>query len=54
MPSSSVLRRDLETPFAGYPVDWAGKPLWMARGEDLSGENDFKLGHGGLFSALGK
>ena len=31
MPSSSVLRRDLEIPFAGYPVDWAGKPLWMAR-----------------------
>ncbi|MAI13869.1 MAG: phytanoyl-CoA dioxygenase [Rhodospirillaceae bacterium] len=54
MPSSSVLRRDLEIPFAGYPVDWAGKPLWMARGNDLSGENDFKLEHGGLFSALGK
>ena len=54
MSSSSVLRRDLEIPFAGYPVDWAGKLLWMARGKDLSGENDFKLGHGGLFSALGK
>ena len=54
MRSSSVLRRDLEIPFAGYLVHWAGKPLWMVRGEDLSGENDFKLGHGGLFSALGK
>ena len=45
MPSSSVLRRDLELPFAGYPVNWAGKPLWRARGKDLSGENDFKLGN---------
>ena len=27
MPSTSILRRDMEIPFAGYPVDWAGKPL---------------------------
>ena len=45
MPSTSILRRDMEIPFAGYPVDWAGKPLWLARGNDLSGENNFEIGH---------
>ncbi|MBH68425.1 MAG: phytanoyl-CoA dioxygenase [Rhodospirillaceae bacterium] len=45
MPSSSVLRREMKIPFAGYPVDWAEKPLWLAKGRDLSGENDFERGH---------
>lgn len=45
MPSTSVLRREMNIPFAGYPVNWADKPLWLAKGQDLSGENDFKRGH---------
>ena len=39
MPCTSVFRRDLEMPFGGYAVDWANKPIWLARGEDISGEN---------------
>jgi hypothetical protein len=45
MPSTSVMRRDIEIPFAGYPVDWKGKPIWLARGHDVSGENDLIVGH---------
>ena len=47
MPASSVMRRDIEIPFAGYPVDWSGKPIWLARGRDVSGENDLTVGHSG-------
>lgn len=45
MPATSVMRRDIEIPFAGYPVDWSGKPVWLARGRDVSGENDLTVGH---------
>jgi len=45
MPSTSVLRRDIEIPFAGYPVNWKEKPLWLAKGRDVSGENDLTRGH---------
>jgi hypothetical protein len=45
MPATSVMRRDIEIPFAGYPVNWSGKPIWMARGWDVSGENDLVVGH---------
>ncbi len=45
MPSSSVMRRDLEVPFGGYPVNWREKPIWLACGRDVSGENDFVTGH---------
>lgn len=39
MPCTSVFRRNLEVPYGGYPVDWTTKPIWLARGEDVSGEN---------------
>ena len=45
MPATSVMRRDIEIPFAGYPVDWSGKPIWLARGRDVSGDNDLMVGH---------
>ena len=45
MPSTSVMRRDIEIPFAGYPVNWKEKALWLARGCDISGMNDFEIGH---------
>ncbi|MCH9671315.1 MAG: phytanoyl-CoA dioxygenase family protein, partial [Gammaproteobacteria bacterium] len=45
MPTTSCLRRDLEVPFAGYPVNWAEKPLWLVRGEDVCGRNNFDIGH---------
>ncbi|MEM7255551.1 MAG: phytanoyl-CoA dioxygenase family protein [Pseudomonadota bacterium] len=40
MPTTSRFRRDIDIPFAGYPVDWAGKPIWLVRGRDVSGNND--------------
>ena len=45
MPSTAVLRRDIEIPFAGYPVNWKEKPLWLAKGKDVSGKNDLTRGH---------
>ena len=45
MPTTSVMRRDIEIPFAGYLVNWSGKPIWLARGRDVSGENDLVVGH---------
>lgn len=45
MPSTSWFRRDLEIPFAGYPVNWKTRPIWLARGRDVSGHNDFTTGH---------
>ena len=45
MPAGSVLQRDIEIPFAGYPVNWRDKPLWLAKGRDISGANDLVRGH---------
>ena len=45
MPTSSVFNRDMEIPFAGYPVNWAEKPIWLVSGKDLSGQNDLAIGH---------
>ena len=47
MPASSVFERDLN-PVAGrsgVPVDFARRPIWLLRGEDVSGRNDFRIGH---------
>jgi hypothetical protein len=46
MPGSSVFERDL-TPAhgqSGIPVAFATRPLWLLRGDDRTGRNDFKLG----------
>ena len=45
MPTISVMRRDIEIPFAGYPVNWKERPLWLAKGKDISGNNDLEVGH---------
>lgn len=45
MPSTSWFRRDMPMPFSGYPVDFAKRPLWLVRGVDVCGKNDFSVGH---------
>ena len=49
MPASSVFERHLD-PVAGrsgVPVDFATRPLWLLRGRDRTGRNDFKVGFEG-------
>jgi ectoine hydroxylase-related dioxygenase (phytanoyl-CoA dioxygenase family) len=46
MPGSSVFERSLD-PVAGrsgVPTAFATRPLWLLRGRDRTGRNDFKLG----------
>ena len=47
MPGTSVLVRDLMKPSAasGYTVDFATRPIWLLRGTDRTGLNDFRVGH---------
>ena len=45
MPTTSWFRRDLEMQFSGYPSNFADRPIWLARGRDLCGKNDFTIGH---------
>lgn len=47
MPATSVFHRDLIKPSdaAGFKVDFSQRPLWLLRGRDTSGENDFAVGH---------
>jgi ectoine hydroxylase-related dioxygenase (phytanoyl-CoA dioxygenase family) len=47
MPGTSVFERDLIKPnsSSGYLVDFSTRPLWLLRGEDKSGKNDFSIGH---------
>ena len=45
MPTTSWFRRDLEMPFSGYPSNFADRPIWLARGRDICGRNDFTIGH---------
>ena len=49
MPGSSVFERHLD-PVAGrsgVPVAFATRPLWLLRGRDRTGRNDFKVGFEG-------
>jgi hypothetical protein len=48
MPSTSVFERDLRPVDgkSGVPVNFARRPLWLVRGVDRSGQNDFRIGHG--------
>ncbi len=48
MPGSSLFQRDLIEPSdaSGFKVDFSQRPLWLLRGEDKTGSNDFTVGHG--------
>jgi ectoine hydroxylase-related dioxygenase (phytanoyl-CoA dioxygenase family) len=47
MPTTSVFERDLRPADGktGLALDFANRPLWLVRGRDLSGRNDFSIGH---------
>src|SRR5258706_1979352 len=47
MPSTSVFQRDLRPVDGqtGVPVNFAQRPLWLLKGVDRSGRNDFTAGH---------
>jgi hypothetical protein len=47
MPGTSVFDRALMPTNAtsGYTVDFARRPLWLLRGQDRTGRNDFAIGH---------
>ena len=47
MPSTSVFERDLRPVDgkSGVPVNFARRPLWLVKGVDRSGRNDFSVGH---------
>ncbi len=49
MPGSSVFERNLQTAGgrSGIPVAFATRPLWLLRGRDRTGRNDFTIGHAG-------
>ncbi len=47
MPATSVFERDLRPSDGqtGVPVNFAQRPLWLLKGRDVSGRNDFDVGH---------
>ncbi len=47
MPGTSLMQRDLFEPgdSSGFKVDFSQRPLWLLRGQDQTGHNDFKVGH---------
>ncbi len=47
MPATSVFERGLRPVDGktGVAVNFAQRPLWLLKGVDLSGRNDFKVGH---------
>ena len=47
MPGSSLFDRSLKPVDGktGVPVSFATRPLWLLRGEDRTGKNDFRIGH---------
>ena len=47
MPTTSVFERDIRPADGktGLAVDFATRPLWLVRGRDVSGRNDFSVGH---------
>ena len=47
MPATSVFERNLNPTDgkSGIPVSFATRPLWLVRGVDRTGRNDFTVGH---------
>lgn len=47
MPATSQFVRDIipSGDDAGFHVDFSQRPLWLVRGRDVTGKNDFKIGH---------
>ncbi|HEY6513828.1 MAG TPA: phytanoyl-CoA dioxygenase family protein, partial [Burkholderiaceae bacterium] len=47
MPSTSVFDRSLRPADgqSGVSVNFAQRPLWLLKGVDRSGRNDFRIGH---------
>jgi ectoine hydroxylase-related dioxygenase (phytanoyl-CoA dioxygenase family) len=47
MPGTSVFERNLNPAEgrSGIPVQFARRPLWLLRGQDRTGRNDFTVGH---------
>ncbi len=47
MPGTSLFDRDLRPVDgqSGVPVSFATRPLWLLRGQDRTGRNDFAVGH---------
>ena len=47
MPGSSVFERHLmpASTSSGYLVDFSTRPLWLLKGKDRTGQNDFSIGH---------
>jgi ectoine hydroxylase-related dioxygenase (phytanoyl-CoA dioxygenase family) len=47
MPGSSLFDRNLRPVDGktGVPVSFATRPLWLLRGSDQTGQNDFSIGH---------
>lgn len=48
MPSTSLFDREsgADGMGAGYAVYFSHRPIWLLRGEDKTGRNDFDIGHG--------
>ena len=47
MPGTAVFDRNLMPPSvgSGYLVDFTTRPLWLLKGRDKTGKNDFSIGH---------
>lgn len=47
MPATSYFDRDLfeRSSASGFTVDFSTRPLWLVRGADRTGKNDFTIGH---------
>jgi hypothetical protein len=51
MPGTSVFDRNLMKPgsSSGYLVDFSTRPLWLLKGKDRTGKNDFNIGKSGTY-----
>jgi hypothetical protein len=47
MPGTSLFDRNLNPADGktGVPVSFATRPLWLLRGQDRTGQNNFTIGH---------